>query len=140
MPSTTQGSNWIRRKRRHAIYARDGWRCVWCTREVRAGDRRGKAQPGFRLATLDHYAYGCNRSDNLLTSCKECNTLRGEMTAERFAMTLRCPCSAMMRVVTAIGRQRWTDKSPDGFVVTGMGFVWDVSRSGELRVRQVLHQ
>jgi len=46
MPANKHGSKWIWPNTRRRIYKRDGWRCVWCQRDVRSVR---KAQ-----RTLDH--------------------------------------------------------------------------------------
>lgn len=79
-----QGGNWIRKKRRHAIYARDGLACVWCGR---TGLVVGScAEDG---ATLDHFLArehgGTNETSNLLTCCFACNSRRGSMSVLEFA-------------------------------------------------------
>lgn len=81
-----QGSNWIRRPKRLAIYERDGWRCQWCDRPVVDGRTlRAAKDPTLRLATLDHFVSrrcgGKNSAANLVTSCAECNEARGETPA-----------------------------------------------------------
>lgn len=83
-----QGSNWITRKRREAIYARDEWRCVWCAIEVYSPTGIYKAITD-QIATLDHVipreAGGDNGTHNLVTCCMRCNRLRGTKTAPEFA-------------------------------------------------------
>lgn len=74
-----QGSNWIRRAKRAAIYAADGHRCVYCGTQVSAGNEHGRASvAGTALATLDHIVAvdngGDNSTENLLTSCLACNS------------------------------------------------------------------
>jgi 5-methylcytosine-specific restriction endonuclease McrA len=73
--SNRHGHHWIRDSKRRAIYARDGFRCLWCTRSV---------EPGVD-ATLDHFLPramgGGNTADNLLTACKPCNDSRQDMPA-----------------------------------------------------------
>jgi len=63
-----QGMNWIRRSTRLAIYARDGWCCVYCGA---AAEQRGVG------LTLDHVVPcdrgGTNEPENLVTCCKGCN-------------------------------------------------------------------
>jgi len=80
---TWQGSKWIRPEKRVRIYARDGWRCLWCG----AGGTHGQ-----RLE-LDHYKPrskgGSNSHTNLITSCKRCNSRRGNMDAVDFAFVVR---------------------------------------------------
>lgn len=92
------GSKWIRRKRL-AIYARDDWRCVWCTCAVYAPGksphgpqfspaRTTEARP-LHVASLDHVrpreSGGSNKTENLITGCVDCNRLRGTKPASVFA-------------------------------------------------------
>jgi 5-methylcytosine-specific restriction endonuclease McrA len=105
-----QGSNWIRRAKRLRIYARDGWRCVWCLAEVIDGRHMAALSAldnGLRLATLDHYLPrgrgGRNETDNLLTACMYCNAARGEMPALAFAALLPEPTHEVLeRVLQAL--------------------------------------
>lgn len=77
--SNANGTKWIRPEKRVRIYARDGWRCVWC---------RAHASEGAPL-TLDHFlsrdAGGTNEASNLLTACFECNSRRRHTPALTFA-------------------------------------------------------
>ena len=74
------GSKWISRTTRARIYARDGFRCVWCTRH---------ASVSGVLLSLDHFlahnSGGNNDPKNLLTSCLKCNSQRGDKPALTFA-------------------------------------------------------
>ena len=74
------GSNWIRRDKRLAIYLRDQFRCVYCNRNL------ANVKPKFR--TLDHVIPvtrgGSNDETNLLTACKRCNESKGALTAWEF--------------------------------------------------------
>lgn len=64
---------------RLGVYFRDDFTCVWCGERLRS----------FDSVSLDHiYVHsdgGYNRPTNLVTSCKKCNNLRGDMTAQKFA-------------------------------------------------------
>jgi len=75
----TQGMHWIREGKRLAIYARDGFRCVWCNV---GGNETARL-------TLDHlrpYSRGgSNEPDNLVTSCLSCNSRRKDQPMARFA-------------------------------------------------------
>lgn len=68
-----QGSNWIRKDKRRAIYARDEWRCVYC-------DVPGSLAP----LTLDHIKPrnkgGSNAARNLVTCCHACNASKGDLS------------------------------------------------------------
>ncbi len=66
---------------RRAIHAREGDRCFYCLRQIPA-----------RLACLDHVVprarVGCNSYRNLVSSCMECNSQKGERPAEEFVRSL----------------------------------------------------
>ncbi len=69
------GGHWIRTAKRHRIYARDGYRCIWCDCGVTAGGN----------ASLDHVICrargGTHQASNLVTACVSCNAERGEEPA-----------------------------------------------------------
>ncbi len=89
-----QGSKWIRPTTRHAIYQRDGWRCVWCRCVVDTprGDSGAPADEVAGAACLDHIVTrargGGNAPANLLTACLDCNEARGDRSALEFATSL----------------------------------------------------
>jgi 5-methylcytosine-specific restriction endonuclease McrA len=62
---------------RRAIHARERGRCFYCLRRIPA-----------RLACLDHVVprarVGCNSYRNLVSTCMECNSEKGERPAEEF--------------------------------------------------------
>lgn len=74
---TWNGSNWLRRDKRLAIYLRDQFRCVYCNRNL------VNAKAKYR--TLDHIIPvvngGTNDETNLCTACKRCNDSKGAKTA-----------------------------------------------------------
>lgn len=76
-----QGSNWIRRSTRMAIYHRDNFCCVYCDAK---GDV-GKLE-------LDHVMPrslgGSNAATNLVTCCKKCNQKKGEQALKIFLASL----------------------------------------------------
>ena len=78
-----QGSNWIRRERRIALYLRDRFSCVYC--------RRSKVADGVTL-TLDHVIAcdhgGTNASTNLVTACLSCNSAKQAKTVREFSRYL----------------------------------------------------
>ena len=67
---------------RRAVFARDGWRCVYC------------GNGGGRL-TLDHVVPrsrgGESIWENVVTSCAPCNLRKGNRTLEEASMTLSKP-------------------------------------------------
>ena len=71
-----------RRISRRALFARDGWRCVYC------GDG------GSRL-TLDHVVPrsrgGESIWENVVTACGPCNLRKGDRLLEETSMTLHTP-------------------------------------------------
>jgi hypothetical protein len=77
--SKYQGSKWITRERRLALYIRDGMGCAYCGLGIEDG----------AMLTLDHLTPHCqggkNTSDNLITACRTCNSARGDRTLEEFA-------------------------------------------------------
>ncbi len=77
--SNVNGTKWIRPEKRIRIYARDGWRCLWC---------RKHASEDVQL-TLDHFlaraAGGKNDAENLITACYGCNSSRRHQPALSYA-------------------------------------------------------
>ena len=77
-----QGSKWIRREKRLAIYLRDGMQCGWCHSTVEEGG----------ALTLDHLIPvskgGGNEETNLITSCGVCNTRRGNLSQAQWIRTV----------------------------------------------------
>ena len=67
---------------RRALFARDGWKCVYCGTESN------------RL-TLDHVVPrsrgGTSVWENVVTSCAPCNHRKGDRLLEETSMTLRTP-------------------------------------------------
>lgn len=78
----TQGMNWISKKKRLAIYNRDGFACAYCGRTV---------EDGARLS-LDHIKPhshgGSNDARNLVTCCATCNSSRQDRPMAEFARTV----------------------------------------------------
>lgn len=73
------GSKWIRPEKRAAIYASDGWRCVYCRRSL--SDDHIESD---RERTLDHLVPrslgGSHGAHNLVTCCGHCNSARQELS------------------------------------------------------------
>ena len=84
------GSKWISRPLRLAIYNRDGCACLYCGESL--GD-------GVEL-TLDHIIPRSvvvdNRPSNLVTACRQCNTVRGDRELFEFVAVV-----AMINKVSA---------------------------------------
>lgn len=59
-----------------AVYVRGELRCVWCQRRLRAPRTDGGRESC--TATIDHYDGDgrAHREDNILPSCRTCNSLR----------------------------------------------------------------
>lgn len=78
-----QGSNWIRKDKRLAIYMRDGCACAYCGATV---------EDGAEL-TLDHVLAcdlgGTNSEKNLVTACVSCNSAKQALTLADWFITLR---------------------------------------------------
>lgn len=76
-----RSSSWIRPAKRVRIYARDGYRCVWCP--------PGAARTPRDQLTLDHFLPralgGGNDADNLITCCYACNSKRQHTPALTYA-------------------------------------------------------
>lgn len=74
-----QGSKWITRERRLALYLRDGLACVYCGATIEDG----------ATLSLDHITPhshgGTNASTNLVTACRKCNSARNDRSVEAFA-------------------------------------------------------
>jgi len=76
--SNAHGSKWIRPEKRLAIYARDGFACLYCGNDERL--------------TLDHLLPrelgGSNEVENLVTACLTCNSSKQHATMEQWLVTL----------------------------------------------------
>jgi hypothetical protein len=71
---------WIRPNARLALYLRDGFRCLACTKDLHDADPRD--------ITLDHVKPkadgGSNLPANLYTCCRSCNCSRQDLPLSRF--------------------------------------------------------
>lgn len=69
-----QGSKWIEKSTRHAIYHRDGFCCVYC----------GASPEDGAILTLDHLLAcdlgGDNSAKNLVTACLVCNSAKRNLS------------------------------------------------------------
>ena len=94
-------SQLCRPEKRQRIYARDGWRCLWCQRHV--------STRGVKLS-LDHFLprarKGNNATGNLFTSCTRCNSQRRDRPALAYAFELgglfETPYDLLARILTAL--------------------------------------
>lgn len=79
-----KGGGWITRKRRLAIYLRDGFKCCYCQADL--------TQANPREVTLDHVVPRCeggtHEAKNLLTACLTCNSQRRDMPVRKFIIML----------------------------------------------------
>ena len=78
-----QGSKWIRRNKRLAIYFRDGCACVFC----------GVTFEDGVVMTLDHLLAcelgGSNHETNLVTACLSCNSSKRDLPMADWFIVLR---------------------------------------------------
>ena len=73
-----QGSKWIRPEKRLAIYLRDGLACCYCGEVIEDGI-------GLSLDHLEAHSNGGNNHEtNLVTSCRRCNSARGNRDYREF--------------------------------------------------------
>jgi len=80
-PRKWNGSKWIRPEKRLAIYLRDEFRCVYCGRDLHKADATEVNLDHVR----PHSKGGSNDATNLVTSCKCCNSSRGNKSLAQFA-------------------------------------------------------
>lgn len=78
--------HWITKERREGIYERDGRTCLYC-------GAHESSLSGGNILTLDHVLArengGTNASDNLVTSCKTCNSSKQDRSMRAFYQSLR---------------------------------------------------
>jgi 5-methylcytosine-specific restriction endonuclease McrA len=76
-----QGSKWIRRNKRLAIYRRDDHRCLYCDVDLTTV-----------VATLDHVVPcelgGTNHESNLVSACIHCNSAKRDLPIRKFMTVL----------------------------------------------------
>lgn len=72
---------WCRADFRLSIYLRDGFRCLYCLKDLHGADPRD--------ITLDHIVPkvdgGTNEPKNLICACRTCNCTRASQPVKRFA-------------------------------------------------------
>lgn len=90
------GSRWIQKDRRLALYIRDGFACLYCGRDLRNAP--------CAQVTLDHLTPRCeggtHDNANLVTACLKCNSARGSKPWRTFA-----PAGAHARILNARRRK-----------------------------------
>ena len=80
---------WIRPEKRYAIYARDGFRCGYCTRDLSAVSRVVDRQLDHIDATVLGFTKGGqarknNHQSNLVTACATCNASKADVAFATF--------------------------------------------------------
>jgi hypothetical protein len=69
-----QGSKWCNPATRLALYARDGFCCIYC----------GATADDGAMLTLDHITAcengGTNAPENLITACRSCNSAKQDLS------------------------------------------------------------
>lgn len=107
-----QGSNWIRKDKRIAIYLRDGMVCVYCGAGVCCESLEMVEGAEFwdrwdfltkTFFTLDHVvpceAGGGNQASNLVTACLSCNSSKRDAPLASWAMAKGRDPRAMARKI-----------------------------------------
>lgn len=75
------GQKWIQNWKRCAIYARDGFACVYCQELPRYREE----QERWTSLLLDHVEpYAGNGEENLVTTCDGCNNWKGERSLDEW--------------------------------------------------------
>lgn len=110
-----QGSKWIAKSSRLAIYLRDEFTCQYCGKSLKG------AEP--EEIGLDHLVCsshgGSNGADNLITVCRSCNSSRGTRpwrdyapggAQERIEATLRKPLNRVLARAILSGNADWADR------------------------------
>jgi hypothetical protein len=94
-----QGSRWIWVATRYAIYARDGFSCVYCERHLKIG----------YSMTLDHVKPatlgGSNGAGNLVTCCRSCNDYKKDLSVKNFLAWLEANGVDVAGVAQRVRRQ-----------------------------------
>jgi len=101
------GGKWITTTRRHRIYERDGHSCVYCGHSI--------YDDANLILTIDHVVSqdlgGTNRSENLVTACKRCNSIKGSKTVRAFFQYLRDNGTETDKIGPRVRRQTRKSKS-----------------------------
>jgi hypothetical protein len=102
-----QGSKWIRRERRWAFYARDGWTCLYCG--LRPVDDAPLSLDHFfpvsKEATDEQKAKSAT-PDNIVTLCIACNSARQDVPTATFVRRLEERGLDPAEIVRRVNRQR----------------------------------
>lgn len=79
------------------IWARDGFKCIYCGKEM-----------GEVSLTIDHFTPlelgGSDRSDNLVAACRRCNKDKGSMPPEEFCNYRGYDYGSVMAYIQSLGR------------------------------------
>jgi 5-methylcytosine-specific restriction endonuclease McrA len=90
------GSKWIRKAKRQAIYIRDNGKCAYCGRD--------------HSLTLDHITprvfWGKNDQTNLITACVNCNSKRKEQKVVDFLRAEGYDTKTITEIVAVINKNR----------------------------------
>jgi len=96
------GSKWIGKVRRYAIYRRDEFRCAYCGKDLESVDPQER--------TLDHITPkelgGSDLSRNLITSCRTCNSRKRDLSLTKFLSWLEDRGVEVSEIAKRIRRQR----------------------------------
>lgn len=100
------GGKWIAKKKRLAIYLRDGLACVYC---------RKRLEDGIKLQ-LDHFIRpqdgGSNMADNVVTACAFCNNSKSNNTIRQWYKRMRARGYDTCKVGRYVRRQMNKDLTP----------------------------
>ena len=87
--------NPVKKHVRHAVFARDGFRCQYCGCEGLTVDE----------GTVDHIIPisldGHHSADNLRTACRPCNSRRGPKSMEEFRFLLTLADTVLHGIISA---------------------------------------
>jgi hypothetical protein len=106
-------AKWINKRRRARIYARDGFRCVYCD--------AGAGPAEKQLLSLDHLRPvskgGTNSTGNLVTACKSCNSARQNRSVRSFCIAVAAYTLQDWRVIWFRVRAARKRSVPQGILV-----------------------
>lgn len=109
-----QGSKWIRKTTRLAIYLRDGLTCAYCGRDLKEA---APCEIGLDHLVCSSHG-GDNGPGNLITVCRECNSARGTRPWREYATggavtrilrLIAQPLNRTLARALIVGSGRWAD-------------------------------